>query len=167
MTSSNTATKRRSISRPTVPLVTTVSLLTLLRGRKAASQLYAVFNKPKLTEHPVITEIANKLGATPAQVLIAWGVYRGYSVIPKSVQEERLVSNFKQVELSKEDYEKIWALGAKEHTRFAFRPDVLDMALTLTRRFNIPYAYSKPNWNVNVFNEPEEQSAKYKPNLGI
>ncbi|KAK0195995.1 NADP-dependent oxidoreductase domain-containing protein [Armillaria mellea] len=109
-----------------------------------------MFNKPKLTEHPVITEIANKLGATPAQVLIAWGVYRGYSVIPKSVQEGRLVSNFKQVELNKEDYEKISALGAKEHTRF-----------------NIPYAYSKPNWNVNVFNEPEEQSAKYKPNLGI
>ncbi|KAK0483084.1 NADP-dependent oxidoreductase domain-containing protein [Armillaria luteobubalina] len=109
-----------------------------------------MFNKPKLTEHSVVTEIANKLGATPAQVLIAWGVYRGYSVIPKSVQEGRLVSNFKQVELSKEDYEKISSLGAKEHTRF-----------------NIPYAYSKPNWNVNVFNEPEEQSAKYKPNLGI
>lgn len=32
-------------------------------------------------------EIADRLGATTAQVLVAWGVYRGYSVIPKSVKE--------------------------------------------------------------------------------
>lgn len=42
---------------------------------------------PLLIENPVVQEVAKKLGATPAQVLIAWGVYRGYSVIPKSVHE--------------------------------------------------------------------------------
>ncbi|KAF9009828.1 Aldo/keto reductase [Hymenopellis radicata] len=99
---------------------------------------------------PVVKEIAEKLGATTAQVLVAWGAYRGYSVIPKSVQPERITSNFKQVELSPEDYEKIYALGAKEHTRF-----------------NIPYLYSKPTWNINIFDEPEERSAKHRPLLGI
>lgn len=73
--------------------------------------------KPKLTDHVKVKEVANKLGATPAQVLIAWGVYRGYSVIPKSVQEERIVSNFKQVELSKEDYELVSEIGKGNHTR--------------------------------------------------
>jgi diketogulonate reductase-like aldo/keto reductase len=34
-----------------------------------------------------VKSIAQKLDATEAQVLIAWGVKRGYSVIPKSVQE--------------------------------------------------------------------------------
>ena len=58
-----------------------------------------------------------KLNATPAQVLIAWGVYRGYSVIPKSVQEERIISNFKQIKLSKEHYEKITAFGRENYTR--------------------------------------------------
>ena len=38
-----------------------------------------------LTEYPEVQEIAKKLNATPAQVLIAWGAKRGYSVIPKSV----------------------------------------------------------------------------------
>jgi L-glyceraldehyde reductase len=71
-----------------------------------------VLGKPKLTDHPVVVEVAKKLNATPAQVLVAWGVYRGYSVIPKSVQEDRIISNFKQVELSSEDYEKITAIGA-------------------------------------------------------
>jgi len=70
-----------------------------------------VIGKPKLTDHPVVHEIAKKLGATTAQVLVAWGAYRGYSVIPKSVQEERIISNFKQVELSPEDYEKLTAIG--------------------------------------------------------
>ena len=32
-------------------------------------------------------EVAERLGVTTAQVLIAWGVSRGYSVIPKSVQK--------------------------------------------------------------------------------
>ena len=73
--------------------------------------------KPKLTDNVKVKEVANKLGATPAQVLIAWGVYRGYSVIPKSVQEERIVSNFKQVELSKEDYGLVSEIGKGNHTR--------------------------------------------------
>lgn len=35
----------------------------------------------------VVKSVAQKLGATEAQVLVAWGVKRGYSVIPKSIQE--------------------------------------------------------------------------------
>lgn len=73
--------------------------------------------KPKLTDHAKVKEVADRLGATTAQVLVAWGVYRGYSVIPKSVQEERIVSNFKQVVLSKEDYELVSEVGKGNHTR--------------------------------------------------
>lgn len=47
----------------------------------------SVVGVPMLTEHPDVQSIAKKLGATSAQVLIAWGARRGYSVIPKSVQE--------------------------------------------------------------------------------
>ncbi|EEB87749.1 hypothetical protein MPER_14779, partial [Moniliophthora perniciosa FA553] len=75
-------------------------------------------DKPKLTENSTVVEVAKKLGATPAQVLIAWGAHRGYSVIPKSVQEERIKSNFQQIELSQEDYEKITSVGKGNHTRY-------------------------------------------------
>ena len=70
-----------------------------------------------LTEHPIVQEVADRLNATPAQVLIAWGVHRGYSVIPKSVQEGRIVSNFKQIQLSQEDHEKISSVGHNNYTR--------------------------------------------------
>ncbi|KAG6828279.1 hypothetical protein H0H92_008551 [Tricholoma furcatifolium] len=105
--------------------------------------------KPKLTEHKVVEEVAEKLNATTAQVLVAWGAHRGYSVIPKSVQEERIVSNFKQVELSQEDYERISAIGHDNYTRF-----------------NIPFTY-KPKWDVNIFDEPAEINAAFKASSKI
>ncbi|OSX61644.1 hypothetical protein POSPLADRAFT_1040134 [Postia placenta MAD-698-R-SB12] len=103
--------------------------------------------KPKLTDYPEVHAIAKKLGATPAQVLVAWGVYRGYSVIPKSVQKERIISNFKQVTLSAEDYEELTAVGKKSPTRF-----------------NIPFYYST-RWDINIFGQKEEAEAKNTPKV--
>ncbi|KAF8845974.1 hypothetical protein BDN67DRAFT_1006479 [Paxillus ammoniavirescens] len=94
-----------------------------------------------LTENAVVQEVANKLGATPAQVLVAWGVYRGYSVIPKSAQDSRIISNFKQVELSEQDYEKVSSIGIGN-----------------VRRYNIPETY-KQKWNIDIFGEEIEKSA--------
>ncbi|THH18317.1 hypothetical protein EW146_g2636 [Bondarzewia mesenterica] len=98
--------------------------------------------KPKLTDYPEVEEIAKKVGATTAQVLIAWGAHRGYSVIPKSVHEERIISNFKQIELSEKDYQKILAIGHKN-----------------TTRYNIPITY-KPKWSINIFDEEVEKGAE-------
>jgi diketogulonate reductase-like aldo/keto reductase len=50
-----------------------------------------VQGKTKLVDYPEVKEVADRLGATTAQVLVAWGVYRGYSVIPKSVQKGKRV----------------------------------------------------------------------------
>lgn len=99
---------------------------------------------PMLTENTVVKEVAKKLGATEAQVLIAWGAYRGYSVIPKSVNEDRIKSNFQQIELSKEDYEKVSSIKGDKSTRF-----------------NIPFRYT-PWWDIAIFEEPEEAKATHK-----
>jgi len=47
-----------------------------------------------LTEHPTIQQIAEAHEATPGQVLIAWALARGTSVIPKSVNPGRIVENW-------------------------------------------------------------------------
>ncbi|TFK82385.1 Aldo/keto reductase [Polyporus arcularius HHB13444] len=91
---------------------------------------------PMLTEWPEVKEIAKKYNATPAQVLIAWGVKRGYSVIPKSVTPERIQSNFQQIEISDEDYEKLCELGRKN-----------------PKRYNVKTTYP-PLWDINIFNDP-------------
>ncbi|BCR82091.1 aldo/keto reductase [Arachnia rubra] len=63
---------------------------------------------------PVITGIAGRLGATPAQVVIRWHLDRGFIVIPRSKNPERIASNFGalDVQLSAEDRAAIDALNA-------------------------------------------------------
>jgi diketogulonate reductase-like aldo/keto reductase len=44
--------------------------------------------------HPVVTELAEKYGRTPAQILLRWDSEHGVSAIPKSVRPERIAVNF-------------------------------------------------------------------------
>jgi diketogulonate reductase-like aldo/keto reductase len=44
-------------------------------------------------DHPAIVAIAERIGRTPAQVIIRWHVQHGVVVIPKSVRPERIRSN--------------------------------------------------------------------------
>ena len=57
-------------------------------------------DEPLLLEDPVIVEIAGRIGASPAQVLLAWQIERGVAVIPKSVHPGRLKENLDAAELS-------------------------------------------------------------------
>jgi len=64
---------------------------------------------PSLLQHPVIVEIAQQLGCTTGQVLIAWAIQRGTAVIPKSSNPGRLKENFKSadIQLTPEQMDKI------------------------------------------------------------
>jgi len=42
---------------------------------------------------PVVAEVAERIGRTPAQVMLRWVVQRGVPVIPKSTHRERIVEN--------------------------------------------------------------------------
>ncbi len=50
--------------------------------------------KPALVDHPTVLQIAEDNEMDPAQVLLAWQLSRGISVIPKSSRPERIKSNF-------------------------------------------------------------------------
>lgn len=64
---------------------------------------------PVLLDNPVIKSIARDHGCTPAQVLLAWHVGRGISVIPKSVTPSRLRENLAaaEIELGQSDLDQI------------------------------------------------------------
>ena len=66
----------------------------------------------------VVIEIATRLGVTPAQVVLRWGVERGYAVIPKSANEGRIKENLsvEGFNLSDEDMEKMKSLEKKFRT---------------------------------------------------
>jgi 2,5-diketo-D-gluconate reductase A len=44
-------------------------------------------------ENPAVVGVAARLGRTPAQIMLRWGLQRGVSVIPKSEHPNRILSN--------------------------------------------------------------------------
>lgn len=48
--------------------------------------------KIEVLKNPILKMIAEKLGKSPAQVALRWGLQMGHSVLPKSINKERLVT---------------------------------------------------------------------------
>ncbi|KAL2823886.1 NADP-dependent oxidoreductase domain-containing protein [Aspergillus cavernicola] len=77
----------------------------------------------RVSENPTLNEIAKKGGNTLAQVLIAWGLRRGYVVLPKSSNPARIESNFKSIELTDADFEAVNKVAEGRHFRFVNMKD--------------------------------------------
>ncbi|KAH9844853.1 Aldo/keto reductase [Teratosphaeria destructans] len=77
----------------------------------------------KVNTDPTLNSIAQKKGVSLAQVLIAWGIQRGYVVLPKSSTPSRIESNFQSIELSKEEFEAVNSVAKGRHTRFVNMKD--------------------------------------------
>jgi 2,5-diketo-D-gluconate reductase A len=67
---------------------------------------------------PTIREIAERVGKSPAQVVLRWHIERGDIIFPKSVTASRIRENFAifDFELSGEDVEAISALNKNDRT---------------------------------------------------
>ncbi|MGY1848704.1 MULTISPECIES: aldo/keto reductase [unclassified Blastococcus] len=72
----------------------------------------------KVLGDPGITAIAERLGRTPAQVVLRWHIQRGDVVFPKSSSRERMAENFAlfDFELSREDMSALTGLDRGERT---------------------------------------------------
>jgi diketogulonate reductase-like aldo/keto reductase len=63
---------------------------------------------PSPVRDPTVLELAQRYGKTPAQVMLAWGVRHGRSVIPKASSVERIRENLgSDFEISPEDLAKL------------------------------------------------------------
>lgn len=84
------------------------------RERGIALEGYSALRGGTL-EDPTIGAIAERLGRTPAQVIVRWHLQHGIVVIPKSVRTERIRSNADVggFELSSEDMAALDALGRR------------------------------------------------------
>jgi 2,5-diketo-D-gluconate reductase A len=95
------------------PLLFDAGTLAEHRARKVALEGYSALRGGAL-EHPTILTIAERVGRTPAQVIIRWHVQHGVVVIPKSVHPDRIRSNADVAEfgLTDEDMAALDALGS-------------------------------------------------------
>ncbi len=82
----------------------------------------------EVLDDETIVQIAEKLGRSPAQVVLRWHVQRGDIIFPKSVTPSRIEENFNifDFELDAADVDKITALDKGEEGRTGPNPDVFD-----------------------------------------
>lgn len=65
-----------------------------------------------------LNALAKNKGVTLAQILIAWGLKRGYAVLPKSSNLERIKGNFAIINLTEEDFEAVNKVAEGRNDRF-------------------------------------------------
>ena len=89
---------------------------------------WAPIAKGQVNDDPVIKEIAETHGKTPAQVTLRWHVERGDIVFPKSVRRERMEENFAifDFSLDADEVERISALDRGDSARTGPNPNTFD-----------------------------------------
>jgi len=95
------------------PTLTQAELRATHRELGIATEAWSPLGQSEDLRHPTIGQIAERLGRTPAQVVIRWHLQVGNVVIPKSTTPTRIEANFDVFgfELSPDDVEAFVALA--------------------------------------------------------
>jgi 2,5-diketo-D-gluconate reductase A len=94
-----------------------------------ATQAWSPIAQGEVLDDPEIGEIAERLGRSPAQVVLRWHIQRGSIVFPKSTTPARIEENFAlfDFQLEPEDVDLIDALDRGEAGRAGPHPDKFDL----------------------------------------
>lgn len=84
------------------PAVNQIELSPFLQQRDVCSackkhgiavQAYSPLTRGERLGDPVVVSVAERIGKSPAQVLLRWGLQHGFIVLPKSIHPERIAEN--------------------------------------------------------------------------
>ncbi len=95
------------------------------REHGIATEAWSPIAQGGVLEDSNIAQTADKVGKTPAQVVLRWHIQRGDIVFPKSVTPSRMQENFElfDFELESDDMDAITALDQGEDGRTGPHPD--------------------------------------------
>ena len=65
----------------------------LCREHGIVVEAYSPLTRGHRLDHPVLREIGARMGKTPAQVILRWGIEHGHVILPKSTHEARIREN--------------------------------------------------------------------------
>jgi 2,5-diketo-D-gluconate reductase A len=110
------------------PYLTNEEVRAYDREHGIATEAWSPIAQGGVLGDPTITRIAEKVGRSPAQVVLRWHIERGDIVFPKSTTPSRIKENFEIFDFSLEpaDVEAISRLDRGEEGRTGPNPDVFD-----------------------------------------
>ena len=77
----------------------------------------------KVRTNETLNKAADRSGHTLAQLLLSWGLRRGYAVLPKSSTPSRIETNFQVPHISDEDFQAVQDVAKGRHVRFVNMKD--------------------------------------------
>ncbi len=97
------------------------ALLDACADRGIGLEAYSPLGTGELLRDPVVAGVADRVGRSPAQILLRWCVQRGIPVITKSTHRDRIAENAEifDFELSANDMAELDALDRSGGTRLA------------------------------------------------
>lgn len=80
-------------------------LLEFCQVKQIQLEAYSPLTRGKRLNHPVVEDVAKRLGKSIAQVMLRWAIQHGIVVLPKSQRQERIIENSQifDIEIPEED----------------------------------------------------------------
>ncbi|RPA75489.1 putative aldo-keto reductase [Ascobolus immersus RN42] len=91
------------------PFNTQSEVVQFCRDNNILVSAYSPFARGRRFDNPTIVELSEKYGCSGAQLLLRWSLQKGFVVLPKSVQPNRILSNVDVgwFEIGAEDMERL------------------------------------------------------------
>jgi diketogulonate reductase-like aldo/keto reductase len=75
------------------PFLQRSETVSLCRELGIALEAYSPLTRGQRLNHPVLVALSRRTGKSPAQVLLRWGLQKGFVLLPKSVTPARIAEN--------------------------------------------------------------------------
>ena len=109
------------------PTFTQDALVDFDKSQGIVTEAWSPLGQAQDLENPVITDLAEQLGRTPAQVILRWHLQRGLVVFPKSVTPKRIEENFDVLDFQLDDAAMQKIAGLDAGNRIGPDPDTFNV----------------------------------------
>ncbi|SCW31261.1 Aldo/keto reductase [Paenibacillus tianmuensis] len=107
------------------PLLIQQELRTFCKEHKIQLEAWSPLMQGNL-DMPLLSELADKYGKTPAQIILRWDLQNGVVTIPKSIRESRIRENIDVFNFTLSDDDIARLNGLNQDRRFGPDPDHID-----------------------------------------
>ncbi|WP_088830089.1 aldo/keto reductase [Paenibacillus tyrfis] len=107
------------------PLLIQQELRTFCKEHKIQLEAWSPLMQGNL-DLPLLSQLANKYGKTPAQIILRWDLQHGVVTIPKSIRESRIRENIDVFDFTLSDEDMAHLDSLNQDRRFGPDPDHID-----------------------------------------